>query len=186
VLPLLLMLLPAWSLERARPHALHPLSWSYPPADLAAPAGLIWQSLPCRFGYQAYLSLFIAPTTYDLADYLAWPETDTIVGQQLAFARVKIHPDFDYTWSGLYSSVNASSKGAGFNARMSQVSRHGGRWQVGTHGGNAGSSKQKSSTMAAGAATPGTSNKSTEGACAAMPAHCPSLLRPSAAVARAC
>jgi len=82
----------------------------------------------CRSGYQAQVSLFMAPTTYDLADYLSWPDTDTIGGQQLAWARIKIYPTIDYTWGSLYSSLNATSKGFGANGRLSQVSGHfGGR-----------------------------------------------------------
>jgi len=63
----------------------------------------------------------MAPTTYDLADYLSWPDTDTIGGQQLAWARIKIYPTIDYTWGSLYSCLNATSKGFGANGRLSQV-----------------------------------------------------------------
>lgn len=75
----------------------------------------------CRTGYQAYISLFMAPASYDLSDYLFWASTDAIASQQLAWARVRIYPTIDYTWANLHSSVNDTYKEFGSNGRMSQV-----------------------------------------------------------------
>jgi hypothetical protein len=71
-----------------------------------------------RSGYQAAISLFLAPTSYSLRDYTSWPESDSISQQQAAFARVKVFPTIDYSYASLFTAAGGNSSGAGANYRI--------------------------------------------------------------------
>lgn len=62
--------------------------------DIVSPAPL-HQRLPglsCRSGYQAQVSVFMAPANYSslIGDYLSWSATDAVGSQQYAYARVSV------------------------------------------------------------------------------------------------
>lgn len=71
------------------------------------------------------MSLFLAPASYSLRDYLSWPETGLIESQQqqAAYLRIKTYPTIDYTWGYGWAAGTTASTGAGSNGRMLQVRR---------------------------------------------------------------
>lgn len=81
--------------------------------------------LPCRPGYQAQVSIFLAPTNYTLKDYLSWPDTDAINNEQYAFVRAKLYISIVYTRANLYGAPTATSNAtwssAGTGPRLQQV-----------------------------------------------------------------
>lgn len=85
---------------------------------IAATAAVAGATGARRSGYQAAISLFLAPTSYSLGDYTSWPETDGISQQQAAHARVKIFPTIDYSYASLFTVTGGNSSSAGANNRI--------------------------------------------------------------------
>ena len=83
----------------------------------------------CRSGYEAQISLFMAPLNYTLGDYTQWSEDDAVGSQQVAWVRIKTHNTIPNTWVWAYSSVNSSySSTAATGGQLSQVPCAAWRW----------------------------------------------------------
>lgn len=76
-----------------------------------------------RSGYQAYISLFMAPTNYSLGDYnVIYSDADILSSQQAAQARIKIYnPTIPDTWGSLWSAAGNSYSQFISGGQMAQV-----------------------------------------------------------------
>ena len=74
-----------------------------------------------RSGYQAQISLFMAPLNYTLGDYTQWNDANVLSSQQVAWVRIETYNGITFTWGSFWSTANGgSSSSFGSNSQLTQ------------------------------------------------------------------